>query len=139
VLPAAADEVSASIAHLFSEHAQEFQGVAGQAAAFHQQFVQNLTASASSYGRAEAASTAALQPANAIASSIASVAASANPVVDLFNAAVLQIETFLSILANLPGYLLYLLLAPVLDPIINAVAVAIANAIIAAIFGGGVM
>ena len=39
LIPAAADEVSASIAHLFSQHAQDYQALAGQAAVFHEQFV----------------------------------------------------------------------------------------------------
>jgi len=37
LVPAAADEVSASIAHLFSQHAEDYQALAGQAAAFHEQ------------------------------------------------------------------------------------------------------
>jgi hypothetical protein len=61
VIPAAADEVSSSIAHLFSQHAQAYQALAGQAAAFHEQFVQRLTSSAGSYAGAEHASAAALQ------------------------------------------------------------------------------
>ena len=52
-IPAAADEVSTGIAQLFSAHAQDYQTLAGQAAAFHDQFVQHLTASA--YASAEAA------------------------------------------------------------------------------------
>ena len=75
VLPAAADEVSASIAHLFSGHATEYQKLAGKAAAFHDQFVQHLTASASAYASAEAANTALLQLLTAIAGSVASVSA----------------------------------------------------------------
>jgi hypothetical protein len=76
VLPAAADEVSASIAQLFSRHAQDYQSLAGQAAAFHGQFVQNLTASARSYAATEAANVAPLlQPLNAIAGSSASATA----------------------------------------------------------------
>ena len=67
VIPAAADEVSASIAQLFSAHAQDYQALAGRAAAFHQQFMQNLTASAGSYASAEAANASLLQPWNAIA------------------------------------------------------------------------
>lgn len=51
--PAAADEVSASIAQLFSQHAQDYQAVAREATASQQQFVQNLTASASLYASAE--------------------------------------------------------------------------------------
>jgi len=61
VIPAAADEVSSSIAHLFSQHAQDYQALAGQAAAFHEQFLQRLTSSAGSYASAEAASAASLQ------------------------------------------------------------------------------
>ncbi len=55
VIPAAGDEVSASIAHLFSRYAAGYQALAGHAAAFHQQFMQNLTASARSYASADAA------------------------------------------------------------------------------------
>ncbi|CAM2767701.1 PE family protein [Mycobacterium intermedium] len=47
--PAAADEVSVSIANVFAEHAQEYQAVAGQALAFQGQFVQNLNAGAAAY------------------------------------------------------------------------------------------
>ena len=34
-------EVSASVARLFSQHAADYQALAGQAAAFQEQFVQN--------------------------------------------------------------------------------------------------
>jgi len=61
VIPAAADEVSASIAHLFSRHAQAYQALAGQAAAFHDQFIQNVNASARSYASTEAANTSSLR------------------------------------------------------------------------------
>jgi hypothetical protein len=60
VIPAAVDEVSASVAHLFSRYAQDFHALAAQAAAFHQQFVQHLHATASSYVTAEAANAASL-------------------------------------------------------------------------------
>src|SRR5882757_2316827 len=63
VLSPAADEVSASVANLFSGYGQEYQKLAGQMAAFHAQFVQNLAASASSYASAEAASANPLQAA----------------------------------------------------------------------------
>jgi hypothetical protein len=43
VLVAADDEESAAIAALFSGHAQDFQALSAQAAAFHAQFVQALT------------------------------------------------------------------------------------------------
>jgi hypothetical protein len=65
VMPAAADEVSAGIAHLFSQHAQDYQALAGKAAAFHDQFVATLRASAGSFAATEAASAAALRPAAA--------------------------------------------------------------------------
>jgi acetyl esterase/lipase len=55
VLAAAEDEVSAAIAALFSAHGQGFHAVGAQAAAFHDQFVQALNASAGSYASAEAA------------------------------------------------------------------------------------
>src|SRR5271163_2123070 len=51
---AGADEVSAGIAHLFSQHAQGYQALAGQAAAFQDQFVQHLKAGASWYASIEA-------------------------------------------------------------------------------------
>src|SRR5271166_4424510 len=59
VLAAAEDEVSAAIASMFSAHGQGFQALAGQAAAFHEQFVQAVTAGAGSYVGAEAANVAA--------------------------------------------------------------------------------
>jgi hypothetical protein len=75
LIPAAADEVSASIAHLFSAHAQDYQALAGQAAAFHQQFVQHLTASAASFASTEAANASLLQPLTTGAASIGSAVA----------------------------------------------------------------
>jgi hypothetical protein len=78
VMPAAADEVSASIAHTFSRHAQDYQALAGQAAAFHEQFVQHLNASARSYATAEGANVAPLRPLNASSGASANaIAASA--------------------------------------------------------------
>jgi hypothetical protein len=53
VTPAAADEVSVSIAHLFSQHAHDYQAQAVQAAAFQGQFVQNLKAGAGAYSSIE--------------------------------------------------------------------------------------
>jgi hypothetical protein len=64
VLPAAADEVSASIAHLFSQHAANYQALAAQAAAFNDQFVQRLSAGAFSYASIENAITSFLQNVN---------------------------------------------------------------------------
>jgi PE family len=54
VIPAAADEVSAGIAQLFSQHAQDYQALAAQAAAFHEDFVHHLGAGAASYSSIEA-------------------------------------------------------------------------------------
>ncbi len=87
VEPAAADEVSASIAHLFSQHAADYQALAGRAAASQGQFVQNLTASAGSYTSIEAA--------------IASFLQSVNEDVNLFVA-----NAFGSFLTSVGGYLL---------------------------------
>jgi hypothetical protein len=77
VIPAAADEVSSSIAHLFSQHAQDYQALAGQAAAFHEKFVQQLTSSAGSYAHAEAANAGSLKPLAASAGSVAAAASQA--------------------------------------------------------------
>ncbi|OBI13214.1 hypothetical protein A5712_05630 [Mycobacterium sp. E2327] len=62
LVPAAADEVSAAITRAFSEHAARYQALAGQAAAFNDQFVQHLIASAGAYVAAEAANAVELQP-----------------------------------------------------------------------------
>ncbi|MGA3255614.1 MAG: PE family protein, partial [Mycobacterium sp.] len=59
ILAAAEDEVSAAIAAVFSDHGQGFQALGARAAAFHEQFVQALTAGAGSYVSAEAANAAA--------------------------------------------------------------------------------
>jgi len=59
IVVAAQDEVSAAIAELFSAHGQGFQALGAQAAAFHEQFVQAVTAGARSYVSAEAANAAA--------------------------------------------------------------------------------
>jgi hypothetical protein len=56
LVPAAADEVSASIADLFSQYGAEFQALGGRASAFHDQFVSNLKARACAYATTETAS-----------------------------------------------------------------------------------
>lgn len=61
VPPAAADEVSEAIARLFSGYGEEYQERASQAAVYHEQFVQQLTASAEMYVSAEAVNVASLQ------------------------------------------------------------------------------
>jgi hypothetical protein len=55
VLAAGADEVSASVAALFGAHAQAYQTLSAQAAAFHTQFVQLMNGGAASYASTEAA------------------------------------------------------------------------------------
>jgi hypothetical protein len=64
LIPAAADEVSTGIAQLFSRCAHEYHALAGQAAAFNQQFVQHLNAAANSYAATEVSSAASLRPVN---------------------------------------------------------------------------
>src|SRR5262249_55453327 len=97
VLPAAADEVSASIAHVFSVHGQEYQALAGRAAAFHEQFVQRLTASAGSFAHAEAANTSLLHPLTATAASIGSTVGSIwDQLVSFFNTAWGQLSSMLT-------------------------------------------
>jgi hypothetical protein len=60
LVPAAADEVSAGIAQLFSRHAEHYQALAGHAAAFPERFAHNLTASARSYASTEGANASSL-------------------------------------------------------------------------------
>jgi hypothetical protein len=117
-------------------HAQDFQGVAGRAAAFHQQFVQNLTASAASYRSAEAAGAAALQPATATAtataSSVADAAASANPIADFIGLLLFPFQYLNLQVQNLIAYFLYTyFIGPIITPVIDA----IVTAFIQAIFG----
>ncbi len=70
VLSAVSDEVSTGVAHLFSQYARDYQALAGQATAFHDQFVEHLTASARAYAGAEATNAGSLQPLNSVADSI---------------------------------------------------------------------
>ena len=61
ILTAGADEVSEAIAALFGEHAQAYQALSAQAATFHSQFVQLISAGAGAYAGAEAANASPLQ------------------------------------------------------------------------------
>ena len=61
VLPAGADEVSASIAALFGAHAQAYEAISAAAQAFHAQFVQLMSGGAEQYVLAEAANATPLQ------------------------------------------------------------------------------
>jgi hypothetical protein len=55
LVAAGADDVSLGVAQLFGAHAQDYQILSAQLEAFHQEFVQNITAGASAYANAEAA------------------------------------------------------------------------------------
>jgi hypothetical protein len=112
VMPAAADEVSASIAQVFSRAAQEYQALAGRAAAFQERFVQHLTAGAGSYVATEAANAAVLQPLTASVGSITSAIAALpgqvlNLLNDLLNNLLIGANAALGQLLNLlpPGFL----------------------------------
>jgi PE family len=107
VLPAAADEVSVTIANFFSRHAQRYQARAGQAAAAQEQFVQRLGAGAGAYAAAEAANAALLQPAAVAAAPIASgISALWGDVQAFLDGAVTTLEQMLNQLA---GFLLPLI------------------------------
>lgn len=60
-LAAASDQVSAAIAAVFGEHAQGYQAIGAQLAAFHEQFVHALGAGADAYANAEASNAATMQ------------------------------------------------------------------------------
>jgi len=126
VVPAAADEVSSGIAHLFSQHAQDYQALAGQAAAFHEQFVQHLTSSAGSYASAEAASAKLLQPLAGSAASVAAAAAAPSTSTildDLLNLAIA------AVVVPVVGVLLF--------PIVASAAVAVGIALLVFALGAG--
>jgi PE family len=118
VLPAAADEISAGVAHLLSAHAQDYRVLAGQ----------TLTGNAASYA-AEVANAAVLQPLTAIAGPVAgATAAAANPLTAWFIAVLSQLR-------NAIGSIIFFLLSPIINPIINAISQAVAQAIVQAISG----
>ncbi|MHA7653620.1 PE family protein [Mycobacterium sp. ML4] len=71
VLPAAADEVSASIAHLFSQHGRDYLAASSQAEAYHEHFAQRLSAAANSYATAETHNAAVLVPLTAATAIVA--------------------------------------------------------------------
>jgi hypothetical protein len=120
VIPAAADEVSAGIAHVFSQQAANYQALAGKAAAFHDRFVATLHASAGSFAATEAASAAALRPAAGGAMFLDSLVESAQA---LFAVLPQSVRGPLSVVG---GFIGTLLIATVIIAIIGVVAVAIA-------------
>ena len=104
---------------LFSGYAQNYQKLAGKAAAFQEQFVQHLTTGAVSYASAEAANVASLlQPLTAIATPVAAAATAQNALIDfawtIFNGAYRGVENAAQILYSLPfgPVILALLVAP---------------------------
>jgi hypothetical protein len=110
VVPAAADEVSVSIAHLFSRHAQDYQALAGQAAAFHEEFAQHLTTSAAAYSNAEAANVTLLQILTAGADTVVNaLVAFGHQLTEIFNAIVSQLPGLLATLAAAAPALLALI------------------------------
>ena len=68
VLAAGADEVSAGIAAMFGAHAQAYQAISQQAALFHNQFVELMTAGAGQYAETEALNALPMQPAQSVTS-----------------------------------------------------------------------
>ncbi|BBZ41731.1 hypothetical protein MCNS_47940 [Mycobacterium conspicuum] len=72
IAAAAADEVSAAIAAVFGAHAKDFQSAATLAATYHEQFIRELSAAATSYAAAEANINAALQDVVVAANAVAS-------------------------------------------------------------------
>lgn len=72
LLPAAADEVSASVAQLFSGYAADYHELAERAAGYHQEFVQHLATAAGAYAGAEAANVSLLQPSGPTAAALPS-------------------------------------------------------------------
>jgi len=119
LVPAAADEVSASIAHLFSRHAEDYQALAGQAAASQHQFAQNLQASAASYASAE----------DTIASLLNGFSGWIDPL--LF-----WLSEIPYILSNFPEFLTYVFLQSLLGAIVLPIlALGIVIGLLAALFG----
>jgi hypothetical protein len=100
LVPAAADEVSAGVAHLFSQHAQDYHAVAAQAAAVQQQFVQNLKTSALSYASVE----------DAIASFLQGLITSAGSFVNSLNQ---ELQQLLNELRDVLLYAFLLLFTPI--------------------------
>jgi hypothetical protein len=71
LVAAAEDEVSAGIANLFGAYGRQYQALVSQAAVFHNEFTQALTAAASAYAQAEAANAALMSGAsNALNASV---------------------------------------------------------------------
>ncbi len=103
LLPAAADEVSGAVAQLFSRFGQDYQAAASQAATYHQQFVQYLSAAAGSYAAADAANASRLHP----------VAAAVPSLDQLFTSLISDLTPLLWQTLAYLYYLFFLLLIPI--------------------------
>jgi PE family len=79
VMAAGADEVSAGIAALFAGHAQAYQAISAQAALFHNQFVDLMTAGAGQYAGTEALNALPMQPTHGVTSDPGMTALSSAP------------------------------------------------------------
>jgi hypothetical protein len=108
VLPAAADEVSASIAQVFSQAAQGFQGLVGKASAFGEHFAQQLNAGAGSYAAAEAvnAASVAFDPSSLVQELIDAPAGLLGVFTGLYNSVTSVLKLVMSFLV-LPVYIAY--------------------------------
>ncbi|WP_082964226.1 PE family protein [Mycobacterium sp. E796] len=134
VLPPAADEISTGVAQLFAQHAQGYQALAGQAATFHDQFVQHLTAGAGAYATGEAANVALLAPITDIAGSIGAIGGLPGQAIGMFNTVGSQL---LNTIATFRGALVTVL-APVLTvtALIAIIAIIVAAVLIFQLFNG---
>jgi hypothetical protein len=127
LMPAAADEVSAGVAQLFSQHAQDYHALAGKAAVFHEQFVQNLKTGAASYTSVEDAIVSLL---NSLSASIANTQYYVQHLPYMLSVAIQRFFT------SLPGVLLNLLVAAgLLSVLAIAVLVGVLQALYEAITG----
>ena len=108
VIPAAADEVSAGVAQVFSQAAQSFQGLVGKASAYGEQFAQQLTAGGGAYAAAEAvnAASVAFDPNSILQELIDAPAGFLGVFNNLYNSASGVLKFMLSFL-ELPVYIGY--------------------------------
>lgn len=95
IASAASDEVSAAIVRVFGDHALDFQKIAGQAAEFHDQFIENLAAGANTYASAEAANAAVMALENAPLAAAAALPAEDNGWVTLIQLGALAMTPFI--------------------------------------------
>src|SRR5262249_19189318 len=91
---------------VFSQAAQDFQGLVGKASAFGQQFAQQLTAGAGSYAAAEAVNAASLDPSSLIQELIDAPAGLLQGFTSLYNSTSGVLKFLLSFL-ELPVYIAY--------------------------------